>query len=131
VTKLLQKLPFWRRGGKPELVEQAPELRPDDRYRDSLGKPTPEALDDEQAAKARGEWLDEKTGARKEDAPPLTTPGVNLLAVVEEAGRTGAIEARQIIELKNLIVDKQARVVGQRQLIDTAAQALDTLRQEL
>jgi hypothetical protein len=60
MNKHLQKLMFWRHGDKPESAPAVSEQRPNDRYRDSQGNPTPEALDEQQAATARGEFVDEQ-----------------------------------------------------------------------
>jgi hypothetical protein len=54
MTKLLQKLMFWRDGGKPEPAASVPEQRPND----SFGL-TPEAQDQEEAAAVRREDADE------------------------------------------------------------------------
>ena len=71
MTNLLQKLMFWRHGDKPESAPAVPKQRPNDRYRDSQGNPTPEALDEQQAATARGQFVDEAVRERDEvdDSP--------------------------------------------------------------
>jgi hypothetical protein len=67
MNKLLEKLAFWRQGDKPESSDAVSEQRPNDRYRDSQGNPTPEALDEQQAATARGQFVDEAVRKSDED----------------------------------------------------------------
>lgn len=71
MSKLLEKLAFWRQSDKPESPAAVSEHRPNDRYRDSQGNPTPEALDEQQAATARGEFVDEavRKSDEENDAP--------------------------------------------------------------
>jgi hypothetical protein len=65
VRNLLQTVRSWLGGGKARKPEPVPDPRPyGSRFRDAGGKPTPEALDDEQAVQ---EFLDEQERKRDEE----------------------------------------------------------------
>jgi hypothetical protein len=65
VRNLLQTVRSWLGGGKARKPEPVPDPRPyGSRFRDAGGSPTPEALDDEQAAQ---EFLDEQERKRDEE----------------------------------------------------------------
>jgi hypothetical protein len=66
MTNFLQKLMFWRHDDKPEAPAAVPEQRPN-RWVDSQGNPTPEALDEKQSREQRGEFVDEHVRKREEE----------------------------------------------------------------
>jgi hypothetical protein len=71
VRNLLQTVRSWLGGGKARKPEPAPDPRPyGSLFRDAAGNPTPESLDDEQAAQARGEEQERKRDEEMEQPPP-------------------------------------------------------------
>ena len=71
MSKLLQKLAFWRRAARSKRTIPVSEQRPSVGYSPSHGNPTPDTLDEQQAGKARGEAYDEhfRKLDEKEDSP--------------------------------------------------------------
>ena len=71
MSKLLQKLAFWRRAGESRRTIPVSEQRPNVGYSPSHGNPTPDTLDEQQAGKARGEAYDEhfRKLDEEEDSP--------------------------------------------------------------